>query len=173
MKTIRMIADEIGVTKATLQKRISRGSLYTRLYPYISTIEGTKYIDETGETIIKEAFEKKPFGNQVYTSIGTGIDISVDGDTHSKTEIDNALVELLREQMADFRQQLAIKDKQINDLNDRLAESNAALVSAQQTLQAEQALHAGTIQSRLLAEKSQDDVSPKPSLWNKIFKRKE
>lgn len=45
--------------------------------------------------------------------------------------------------------QLAIKDKQIEDLNARLSESNAALVAAQQTAQAAQALHAGTIQQQL------------------------
>lgn len=51
--------------------------------------------------------------------------------------------------------QLAIKDKQIEDLNARLAESNAALVAAQQTAQAAQELHAGTIQQQLTAGEEQ------------------
>ena len=49
-------------------------------------------------------------------------------------------------------EQLAVKDKQIEELNARLAESNAALVAAQQTAQAAQALHAGTIQQQLVGE---------------------
>jgi len=157
MKTIKQLADEIGVTKAALQKRISRGGLYSRLSPYISVENGTKYIDNDGELIIKESFENKP----AVKSVDTSTDAGTDGHTRETPPEIQALVN-----------QLAIKDKQIDDLNARLAESNAALVSAQQTLQAEQALHAGTIQTKLLAEKSQGDAPEKVSLWKKLFKRK-
>ena len=175
MKTIKQIADEIGVTKAALQKRIGRGRLHARLSPYISTQAGTKYIDEQGEIIIKQSFEEKPFIASISPSIDTSIPVNkgagIGGDTHDTPlkidNLDNNLIELLREQQADLRRQLEIKDKQIDDLNNRLAESNAALVSAQQTVQAEQALHAGTIQSRLLS-----DEQEKQSLWSKIFKKK-
>ena len=174
MKTIKQLADEIGVTKAALQKRMGRGGLYSRLSPHISTKAGTKYIDEQGEIIIKQSFEEKPFINSTDTPIDGDMVTGIDGNTRDiSSEIDNSLIELLREQAADLRNQLAIKDKQIEDLNLRLAESNAALVSAQQTVQAEQALHAGTIQSRLIAEKSQDEEPlPKSGLWSKLFKRK-
>ena len=47
--------------------------------------------------------------------------------------------------MEQKNQQLEVKDEQIRELNARLAESNAALVAAQQTAQAAQALHAGTV----------------------------
>jgi hypothetical protein len=46
-------------------------------------------------------------------------------------------------------QQLSAKDKQIDDLNARLAEVTAALVGAQDAARAAQALHAGTIQAQL------------------------
>ena len=39
--------------------------------------------------------------------------------------------------------------KQIKELNERLSECSAALLAAQQTAQAAQALHAGTIQQQL------------------------
>ena len=45
-------------------------------------------------------------------------------------------------------EQLAVKDKQIEELNARLAEISSALVAAQQTAQAAQALHAGTIRQQ-------------------------
>ena len=47
-------------------------------------------------------------------------------------------------------EQLAVKDKQIEELNARLAEVSSALVTAQQTAAAAQALHAGTIQQQIL-----------------------
>lgn len=175
MKTIKQIADEIGVTKAALQKRISRGSLYTRLSPYISVVNGTKYIDTTGENIIKEAFESKPFVKPVdMTGIWTGIDGNMDGNTCvPMSDSDNSLIEILREQQADLRKQLEIKDKQlevkdkqIEELNARLQEVTTALINSQQTTNAEQILHAGT-QTKLLT-----DGNEKTSFWSKIFKKK-
>ena len=156
MKTIKMIADEIGVSKAALQKRIGRGSLYTRLSPYVSMQANTKYIDETGENIIKQSFQEKPF---IKPDIDGGICTDIDGNTRKTPPEIQALIN-----------QLEIKDKQIADLNLRLAESNAALVSAQQTIQAEQALHAGTIQSRLLTDGKEKE---KGGFLSKIFKKKD
>ena len=45
--------------------------------------------------------------------------------------------------------QLAVKDEQIRELNARLAECSTALLAAQETARAAQALHAGTIQQQL------------------------
>ena len=54
-------------------------------------------------------------------------------------------------------EQLAVKDKQIEELNARLAEVSSALVTAQQTAAAAQALHAGTMHQQLLSGKSGAD----------------
>lgn len=70
--------------------------------------------------------------------------------------------------------QLAIKDKQIEDLNARLAESNAALVAAQQTAQAAQELHAGTIQQLTAGEEQREEaeVKAKKQSWlSRVFSR--
>ena len=65
-------------------------------------------------------------------------------------------------------------DKQIEDLNARLSESNAALVAAQQTAQAAQALHAGTIQQQLTSGTDQSEGSgdePKKQGWfSRLFR---
>lgn len=53
---------------------------------------------------------------------------------------------MLQKELDRKNEQLAVKDKQIEELNARLAEVSLALVAAQQTAQAAQALHAGTIQ---------------------------
>jgi hypothetical protein len=54
--------------------------------------------------------------------------------------------------------QLDRKDKQIDELNARLADTTTALVAAQQTAATAQALHAGTIKQQLI-ESTGDGVS--------------
>ena len=73
-----------------------------------------------------------------------------------------------------LRKELETKNKQIEDLNARLAEVSSALVMAQQTAQAAQALHAGTIQQQFIEcaadpapEQSQE--SEKRSWLSRLF----
>ena len=58
MKTIRQIADEIGVSKQTVYKRY-KGKLHTVCAPYAHTEQGVLYIEEQGETLIKQDFLKR------------------------------------------------------------------------------------------------------------------
>lgn len=127
MKTIRQIADEIGVSKQTVYKRY-KGKLHTER--------------SNGEVL------EQPENVGVIAVLQTTIDT--------------------------LQGQLAIKDKQIEDLNARLSESNAALVAAQQTAQAAQALHAGTIQQQLTSGTDQSEGSgdePKKQGWfSRLFR---
>ena len=54
-KTIKQIADEIGVSKQAVYKRF-KGKLNTACAPYAHTVEGVLYLDEAGEQIIKDDF---------------------------------------------------------------------------------------------------------------------
>jgi hypothetical protein len=173
MKTVKQIADEIGVTKAALQKRIGRGSLYTRLSPYISTQNGTKYIDEMGENIIKETFKEKPSIPRVDT---TGIDNSIDGEIDGSTRIlpsatDNMLVEILHKQMEVLNQQLSIKDKQIEEQQQTINGLNETIrIQAESINAANKNTLAETIidnQEKLSVPALQKE---KGSLWSKLFK---
>ena len=68
--------------------------------------------------------------------------------------------------------QLAVKDEQIRELNARLAECSTALLAAQETARAAQALHAGTIQQQLItgeAGTDQQEPEQKKSWFSKIF----
>lgn len=58
-KTIKQIADELGVSKQAVQKRLSREPLLTEIQPYIKVVGGIKYIGADGEILIKSAFLKK------------------------------------------------------------------------------------------------------------------
>ena len=55
MKTIREIAEEIGASKQAVYKRY-KGKLYKVVLPYARIVDGTIYILEQGENIIKQDF---------------------------------------------------------------------------------------------------------------------
>ena len=55
MKTIRQIADEIGVSKQAVYKRY-KGKLHTVCAPYAHTVQGVLYLSEQAETLIKQDF---------------------------------------------------------------------------------------------------------------------
>ena len=88
---------------------------------------------------------------------------------------ETTLIAMLQSELEHKNQQLDIKDKQIEELNARLAEVSSALVAAQQTAQAAQALHAGTIQQQLTSGADPSDGSedePKKQGWlNRLFNR--
>ena len=165
MKTIRQIADEIGVSKQTVYKRY-KGKLYTVCAPYAHTEQGVLYIEEQGETLIKQDFLQKECSIGAHTERSNGAVLE---------QSENAgVVAVLQTTIDTLQGQLAIKDKQIEELNARLAEVSSALVVAQQTAQAAQALHAGTIRQQLTD--GEDDpnqqgqtVEQKKSWFSKVF----
>lgn len=55
-KTIKQIANEIGVTKQSVYKRL-KGKLNAACAPYVHTEDGIIYLDELGEQIIKNDFD--------------------------------------------------------------------------------------------------------------------
>ena len=72
--------------------------------------------------------------------------------------LETALISMLQKELDRKNEQLSVKDKQIEELNARLAEISSALVVAQQTAQAAQALHAGTIWQQLTDGDADPDV---------------
>ena len=169
MKTIRQIADEIGVSKQAVYKRY-KGKLYTVCAPYAHTEQGTLYIEEQGETLIKQDFLQDNCSNGAHTDTHTE---RSNGAPLEYTENDK-LITVLQATIDTLHGQLTVKDKQIEELNARLAESNAALVAAQQTAQAAQALHAGTLQQQLAGESEADqqnqEAEQKRRWFSKLFR---
>lgn len=123
-KTIKQIADELGLSKQRVYRYVKR--------EHISEAHqknGVMYYDEAAETLIKQGIS----------------DNSTSDEAHHE-----ALHDVAFDTVLDMLQkELETKDEQIKELNARLAETTAALVIAQQTAQAAQALHAGTIQQQL------------------------
>ncbi len=167
MKTIRQIADEIGVSKQAVYKRF-KGKLHTVCAPYAHTEQGVLYIEEQGENLIKQDFLQDNCSNGAHTYAHTERSI---GAPLEYTENDK-IITVLQTTIDTLQGQLAVKDKQIEELNSRLAESSAALVAAQQTAQAAQALHAGTIQQQLVGESTESELcepEKKKHRFNRIF----
>lgn len=102
MKTIKQIANEIGVSKQAVYKRYKH-KLYTELCPYAHVEDKTIYISEKGEDIIKNDFldsNMSSSGACTDTSENVVADLVVD-----------TLIQTLQEE-------LKIKNKQIEELTE-------------------------------------------------------
>ena len=169
-KTIKQIADEIGVSKQTVYKRY-KGKLYTVCAPYAHTEQGVLYLSEQAETLIKQDFLKDDRSNGAHTDTHTE---RSNGEVLEQSE-NVGVIAVLQTTIDTLQGQLAIKDKQIEALNARLSEVSSALVAAQQTAQAAQALHAGTIQQQLTSgedQREEDEVKAKKQSWlSRMFSR--
>ena len=158
MKTIRQIADEIGVSKTAVNKQIANLGLRSGLRK-----NGNQFaIDEHQGALIKEAFSEKS---------QTEIENQTQTKTQTKTQTENHevsdLVCVLQATIDTLQGQLEVKDRQIEKLTE-------ALVAAQQTAAAAQALHAGTIQQQLLtgeagADQQGQEPEQKRGWFSKLF----
>ena len=162
MKTIRQIADEIGVSKQAVYKRY-KGKLHTVCAPYAHTEPGVLYLSEQAETLIKQDFLKDDRSNGAHTerSIGAVPEQSQEA----------GVVAVLQATIDMLQGQLAVKDRQIEELNARLAEVSSALLAAQQTAATAQALHAGTIKQQLSDGSGADQEERKQSWISRLFRK--
>lgn len=119
MKTIRQIADEIGVSKTAVNKQIANLGLRSGLRK-----NGNQFaIDEHQEALIKQAFSEKS-------------QTEIENQSQTKTQTENHevgdLVCVLQATIDTLQGQLEVKDRQIAKLTE-------ALVAAQQTAAAQSA----------------------------------
>ena len=180
-KTIKEIADELGVSKTAVSKQIANLGLRSSLRK-----NGNQFaIENQQEKLIKMAFQKKR-----QQEIVTENSVS-DEQSQTKSQTTNAnqsqtanhevcdLVGVLQTTVDTLQAQLAVKDVQIRELNARLAECSTALLAAQETARAAQALHARTIQQqlsdgedRVAASVPEEQAAPNKRRWfNRIFRR--
>ena len=145
-KTIRQIAEELGVSKqAVHQKRKSKG-LETALQPFTTTIDGTVYISPEGETLLKQAFIKPeiPAPSTVNVNGFTPVDGHVDAPEHPLYAI--------------LKAELEAKNKQIEQLQSQVSELTQANKALAQSINADRhTALAGTLQPML------ESSNPEPS----------
>ena len=151
MKTIREIADEIGVSKQAVFKKIKREPLSTSLQGLTSTVDGRLTVSVDGEKLIKQAFSQDvPSTN--HQPVDGQVDGSVDG-----------MIAVLRDTIDTLQGQLEVKDRQIEQQVQTITRLSDALVAAQQTAAAAQALHAGTMHQQLLSGEVRADQQSQQS----------
>ena len=133
MKTIRQIAEEVGVSKTAIRKKLTEDIRNQ----FTETIGNVVYISEKGENLIKSAFNKS-VENHV---------------SANQTETVSELVSALKAE-------LDIKNKQISDLSSALVLAQEQASTAQQSLLASQALHGETVKLLIGSkeEVSVDDI---------------
>ncbi len=171
-KTIKEIAEEIGVSKQAVFKKIKQVPLSTEIEKFISTVDGKKLVSVDGENLIKQAFQRKQKTANVNVdakddgkmfTVGGNAGNTVDGIPYASQERENTLVatfqtaiDALTSQLEAKDQQLAAKDRQLEEKDKQLErqtktieELATLLAVAQHTAQAAQALHAGTIQRQI------------------------
>jgi len=134
MKTIRQIADEIGVSKQAVFKKIKREPLSTSLQGFTATVDGRLMVEVDGEKLIKQAFSE----------------ITPSTKNEEKTVAVDGVISVLQATIDTLQGQLEVKDRQIEQQAQTITRLTDALAAAQQTAAAAQALHAGTIQQQII-----------------------
>ena len=166
MKTIRQIADEIGVSKQAVFKKIKREPLSTSLQGLTATVDGRLMVEVDGEKLIKQAFsEITP--STTDNQLPGAVDGASTKNAEKTVEVDG-VISVLQATIDTLQGQLEVKDRQIAKLTE-------ALVAAQQTAAAAQALHAGTIQQQLLtgeagADQQGHEPEQKRGWFSKLFR---
>jgi biotin operon repressor len=173
MKTIRQIADEIGVSKTAVNKQIANLGLRSGLRK-----NGNQFaIDEHQEALIKQAFSEKS-----QTEIENQTQTEIENQTQTKSQTENHevsdLVCVLQATIDTLQGQLEVKDRQIEQQAQTITRLTDALAAAQQTAVAAQALHAGTIQQQLVAGEGEElqqerETVPRRSWWKRLFEGKD
>ena len=174
MKTIRQIADEIGVSKQAVFKKIKREPLSTSLQGLTATVDGRLRVEVDGEKLIKQAFSEiapSTTDNQLTGAVDGLVDAPSTKNAEKTAEVDG-VISVLQATIDTLQGQLEVKDRQIEQQAQTITRLTDALAAAQQTAAAAQALHAGTIQQQLItgeAGTDQQEPEQKKSWFSKIF----
>ena len=151
MKTIRQIADEIGVSKQAVFKKIKREPLSTSLQGLTATVDGRLMVEVDGEKLIKQAFsEIAPSTTDNQLTVVDGLVDGASTPNAEKTAEVDGVISVLQATIDTLQGQLEVKDRQIEQQAQTITRLTDALAAAQQTAAAAQALHAGTIQQQLI-----------------------
>lgn len=175
-KTIKEIADELGVSKTAVSKQIANLGLRSSLRK-----NGNQFaIENQQEKLIKMAFQKKR-QQEIVTENSVSDEQSQTTNANQSQTANHEVCDLvcvLQTTVDTLQEQLSVKDQQIRELNARLAECSTALLAAQETARAAQALHAGTIQQQLsdgedraAASVPDEQAAPNNRRWfSRLFK---
>ena len=179
-KTIRQIADEIGVTRQAIYKKFKlHSAIANNIKAYSFTVDRVKYYTTEGEKIIKSLFtnnydvpqETVDVSTEQFTSDNLTTD-QVDRLTHQLTVLFSAQLTTKDKQLEEKDRQLAEKDKQIALLMEQTNNLTQALQAAQALAAADKQqllLQAGKQNEQL--ENTQKQETAKKSFFSRIFRK--
>ena len=171
-KTIRQIADEIGVTRQAIYKKFKLNSnVADSLKAHSFTVDKVKYYTAEGEKIIKSMFT-----DNSDTPKGT-VNLSTKQLTDKLTH-DNLTTNQVDRLSDLFSAQLTAKDKQIEEKDRQLAEKDKQIAmlmeqsnNLTQALKATQALAAADKKQLLLQSGQQNEQPENPDPYENVKKR--
>lgn len=154
-QTIKQLADALGVSKTAIRKHLTPDFRAAH-----TTNDGANiiWIDDPGCALIAENFRKRPETTANPEPETTGTPVSGD------------VVALLQATIATLQQQLEVKDRQIAELTETIKTQAVSINAAQ-------ALHAGTMQQMLPGADAAAPVAdaaepPKRGLFGWLKKKK-
>ena len=118
MKTIKELAEELGVSKEAIRQQVTK--LPSRCYKI--GVNRTKYINADGEAIIRQ-------------SVASKVPSQVPSSVPSETPENSDIVAVLQATLDELHSQLEAKDKQIERLTEMLADNQRLLAQQQQLTQ--------------------------------------
>ena len=190
--TIKQLANELGVCKQTVNNAILQlnlqdtlhkvGNKYllseTQILQIKSQIKMPKTSKSTKSTNENKGDEEKTQEITAFFEKSTKTP-KTSKSTKSTNEKEKTTISFLELQNEILRKQLVIKDNQIRLLQEQIGQLTNAMENLTTALNAEQALHAGTIQRQLSEHSVMDQPSDveqpkqKQGLFSRLFGRKE
>ena len=150
MKTIRELAAESGKSKTAIMKKIENLGLRNSLRKNANQF----VVDEEQEILIMQSFAEKKTQTENRKPVG------------EKPES----LQLVGDVISTLKEQLTVKDNLIAEQQRTIRELTTALENTTASLQAAQALHAGTIRNQLTENNSEGiPEEPEPVIRNRFF----
>lgn len=152
VKTIKEIAEEIGVSKQAVFKKINRQPLSTKLEGLTSTVDGRLMVSVDGERLIKQAFlqENVHFKCQASTKtvnhqpstinqVDGAVDGLVDGFEKEKSgdRCGKSTSETIQSGVSDYGGEVVFLRRQIEQMNEQLLRRDTAIDSLNRELEKE------------------------------------
>ena len=140
--TIKQLADELGVGKTTINRVIAQLNLQGKLHRV-----GNKYM--LSEMQIEQIKLKMRIAEETHhenAPVEPELHISM---WNRQLTVKDHQIQILQDQLISKDNQIAEKDRQIKLLQEQITQLTNAMENLTTALNAEQALHAGTIQKQL------------------------
>lgn len=158
MKTIKQIADELGVSKTAIRKKIENLGLSDKL-----SKNGNQFsINKSQEIMIKSAFSKNITETENHKPVTESL---------GSFQLVSDLVDTLKLQLEAKDKQLEEKDKQLAEQQQSIKALTEALADTANSLKAAQLLHAGTMQKELIGENTGDKTKEQQESSTNVEKK--